>query len=91
MMDNFVIRKKKRPLDDTTVGVDTADDTEDENVEEKADKLEFHSAMDTLENSLVNEDESIDIKHEPLEDLEPDSNPVIKKRGMYIFLKAYMM
>ena len=34
-MDNFVIRKKKRPLDDTTVGVDTADDTEDENVEEK--------------------------------------------------------
>ena len=62
----------------------------DENVEEKADKLEFQSAMDILENSLVNKDESIDIKHEPLEDLEPDSNPVIKKRGMYIFLKAYL-
>ena len=71
-----------------------------ENIDEKndqADKLEFQSAMDTLENSLVVKDETIDIKHEPLEDLELDSNleyssdelpisPVLKKRGTYIFL-----
>ena len=64
------------------------------------DKLEFQSAMDTLlENSMIKDENNIDIKHEPLEDLERGSNLecyssdddlpislVTKKRGKYIYL-----
>ena len=62
--------------------------------------MEFQSAMDTLlENSLIKDENNIDIKHEPLEDLETGSNLecyssdddlpislVTKKRGKYIHL-----